>query len=226
MSKKSIDSNNIIEVIKGTIRGKIAVVFAVLGIIFLFAEFSVGASGISAFGPMILFELLAAWQLSSAANSIEKKQKAAADKKKEDKIARIKRSASKCVGDYLYVDEPNQLWCVPTVSTKQYAFSDLLDFDIVENGDVVWGGSLLGTAVGAMAGGLTGALLGASASKANEVCRSLQIKLSVNSIDRPNIYITLIDHEVRKNWDEYKKAVQAADEIVGVLKVIKARNER
>lgn len=226
MSKKSIDSNNILEVIKGTVRGKIAVVFAVLGIFFLFGEFSVGASGVSAFGPMILFELLAAWQLSSAANSIEKKQKAAADKKKEDKLARIKHSASKCVGDYLYVDEPNQLWCVPTVSTKQYSFSDLLDFDIVENGDVVWGGSVLGTAVGAMAGGLTGALLGASASKANEVCRNLQIKLSVNSIDHPNIYITLIDHEVRKNWDEYKKAVQAADEIVGVLKVIKARNER
>lgn len=226
MSKKSIDSDNIREVIKGTVRGKIAVFFAVLGIISLFWAFSIGASGISAFRPMIIFELLAAWQLSSAANSIEKKQKAAADKKKEDKLARIKHSASKCVGDYLYVDEPNQLWCVPTVSTKQYAFSDLLDFDIVENGDVVWGGSLLGTAVGAMAGGLTGALLGASASKANEVCRSLQIKLSVNSIDKPNIYITLIDHEVRKNWDEYKKAVQAADEIVGVLKVIKARNER
>ena len=226
MSKKNIDSNNIIEVIKGTIRGKIAVVFAVLGIILLFWAFSIGASGISAFRPMIIFELLAAWQLSSAAKSIEKKQKAAADKKKEDKLARIKHSASKCVGDYLYVDEPNQLWCVPTVSTKQYAFSDLLDFDIVENGDVVWGGSVLGTAVGAMAGGLTGALLGASASKANEVCRSLQIKLSVNSIDHPNIYITLIDHEVRKNWDEYKKAVKAADEIVGVLKVIKVRNER
>ena len=185
MSKKNIDSNNIIEVIKGTIRGKIAVVFAVLGIILLFWAFSIGASGISAFRPMIIFELLAAWQLSSAAKSIEKKQKAAADKKKEDKLARIKHSASKCVGDYLYVDEPNQLWCVPTVSTKQYAFSDLLDFDIVENGDVVWGGSLLGTAVGAMAGGLTGALLGASASKANEVCRSLQIASTTRTSTSP-----------------------------------------
>lgn len=226
MSKKSIDSNNIIEVIKGTIRGKIAVVFAVLGILFLFAEFSVGASGISAFGPMILFELLAAWQLSSAANSIEKKQKAAADKKKEDKIARIKRSASKCVGDYLYVDEPNQLWCVPTVSTKQYAFSDLLDFDIVENGDVVWGGSLLGTAVGAMAGGITGALMGATASKPNAICENLSIKLSVNSIDNPIIYIKLITSQTNKDWPDYKKAAAIAEEICGVLAVIKARNGR
>ena len=226
MSKKSIDSDNILEVIKSTVRGKIAVVLAVLGIIFLFAEFSVGAKGMSAFGPMILFELLAAWNLSSAANGIEKKQKAAVNKKKEDKLARIKRTASKCVGDYLYVDEPNQLWCIPSVSTKQYAFSDLLDFDIVENGDVVWGGSILGTAVGAMAGGLTGALLGASASKANAVCYNLSIKLSVNSIDNPIIYIKLITSETNKDWPQYKKAVAAAEEICGVLAVIKARNGR
>lgn len=226
MSKKNIDSDDIFEVAKGTIRGKIATVTAFLGVISFVMELAVGASFSSAIRPLILFEIFSIYLIWSAAESLDKKQKENANKKKEDKLARIKHSASKCVGDYLYVDEPNQLWCVPTVSTKQYAFSDLLDFDIVENGDVVWGGSLLGTAVGAMAGGLTGALLGASASKANEVCRSLQIKLSVNSIDHPNIYITLIDHEVRKNWDEYKKAVQAADEIVGVLKVIKARNER
>lgn len=226
MSKKNIDSDDIFQVAKGTIRGKIATVTAFLGVISFVMELAVGASFSSAIRPLILFEIFSIYLIWSAAESLDKKQKENANKKKEDKLARIKHSASKCVGDYLYVDEPNQLWCVPTVSTKQYAFSDLLDFDIVENGDVVWGGSLLGTAVGAMAGGLTGALLGASASKANEVCRSLQIKLSVNSIDKPNIYIALIDHEVRKNWDEYKKAVQAADEIVGVLKVIKARNER
>lgn len=226
MSKKNIDSDDIFEVAKGTIRGKIAIVTAFLGVISFVMELAVGASFSSAIRPLILFEIFSIYLIWSAAESLDKKQKENANKKKEDKLARIKNSASKCVGDYLYVDEPNQLWCVPTVSTKQYAFSDLLDFDIVENGDVVWGGSLLGTAVGAMAGGLTGALLGASASKANEVCKSLQIKLSVNSIDHPNIYITLIDHEVRKNWDEYKKAVKAADEIVGVLKVIKVRNER
>lgn len=226
MSKKNIDSDDIFEVAKGTIRGKIATVTAFLGVISFVMELAVGASFSSAIRPLILFEIFSIYLIWSAAESLDKEQKENANKKKEDKLARIKHSASKCVGDYLYVDEPNKLWCVPTVSTKQYAFSDLLDFDIVENGDVVWGGSLLGTAVGAMAGGLTGALLGASASKANEVCRSLQIKLSVNSIDHPNIYITLIDHEVRKNWDEYKKAVKAADEIVGVLKVIKVRNER
>ena len=144
----------------------------------------------------------------------------------DDKMQVIKSTQTKCVGDYLYVNEKMKTFCLPTEDFAQFNFSDLLDFEAIENGDVVWGGSVLGTAVGAMAGGLAGALLGASASKANEVCRSLQIKLSVNSIDHPNIYITLIDHEVRKNWDEYKKAVKAADEIVGVLKVIKVRNER
>ena len=226
MSKKNIDSDDIFEVAKGTIRGKIATVTAFLGVISFVMELAVGASFSSAIRPLILFEIFSIYLIWSAAESLDKEQKENANKKKEDKLARIKHSASKCVGDYLYVDEPNKLWCVPTVSTKQYAFSDLLDFDIVENGDVVWGGSLLGTAVGAMAGGITGALMGATASKPNAICESLSIKLSVNSIDNPIIYIKLITSQTNKDWPDYKKAAAIAEEICGVLAVIKARNGR
>lgn len=226
MSKKNIDSDDIFQVAKGTIRGKIATVTAFLGVISFVMELAVGASFSSAIRPLILFEIFSIYLIWSAAESLDKEQKENANKKKEDKLARIKHSASKCVGDYLYVDEPNQLWCVPTVSTKQYAFSDLLDFDIVENGDVVWGGSLLGTAVGAMAGGITGALMGATASKPNAICESLSIKLSVNSIDNPIIYIKLITSQTNKDWADYKKAAAIAEEICGVLAVIKARNGR
>ena len=226
MSKKNIDSDDIFEVAKGTIRGKIATVTAFLGVISFVMELAVGASFSSAIRPLILFEIFSIYLIWSAAESLDKEQKENANKKKEDKLARIKHSASKCVGDYLYVDEPNKLWCVPTVSTKQYAFSDLLDFDIVENGDVVWGGSLLGTEVGAMAGGITGALMGATASKPNAICESLSIKLSVNSIDNPIIYIKLITSQTNKDWPDYKKAAAIAEEICGVLAVIKARNGR
>lgn len=200
--------------IKETVRGKIALVIYIIGSVVLFTDYD--------FKLFFLFWLIATIILATVTTPKAMKRNSDAKSKKDV----IKSAQTKCVGDYLYVNEKMKTFCLPTEDFAQFYFSDLLDFEAIENGDIVWGGSVLGTAVGAMAGGLTGALLGASASKANEVCRSLQIKLSVNSIDHPNIYITLIDHEVRKNWDEYKKAVQAADEIVGVLKVIKARNER
>lgn len=213
--KKETTLKDIAQAIKETARGKIALFLFVLGIVEYLSEGRIT-------GLFLGIYLVAILLMASASSSLHMKQKRSDD----DKMQVIKSTQTKCVGDYLYVNEKMKTFCLPTEDFAQFYFSDLLDFEAIENGDVVWGGSVLGTAVGAMAGGLTGALLGASASKANEVCRSLQIKLSVNSIDHPNIYITLIDHEVRKNWDEYKKAVKAADEIVGVLKVIKARNER
>lgn len=222
--KRNIDSNNITAVIKNTTRGKLSVACAAVGIIVFFGNVSHGIG--KAVGPLALWLLFAGFLLSSAANSIEKSQMKEVQKKQEEKADRIKRSATKRIDDYIYIDEPNQLWCVPENGTRQYTFSDLLDYEVIDNGEVVVGGSVLGTAVGAMAGGLTGALLGASASKATDWCNELKIKLSVNDISTPTIEIPLIKKAALKDSNAYKNAVQTADEIAGVLKVIKARNGR
>lgn len=222
--KQSIDSNSITAVIKNTTRGKLSVVCAVVGILVFLGNISHGIG--KAIGLLMLWLLLAGLLLSSAANKIEKSKKEEIKKKQEEKADRIKRSSTKRIGDYIYIDEPNQLWCIPENGTRQYAFSDLLDYEVIDNGEVVVGGSVLGTAVGAMAGGLTGALLGASASKATDWCNELKIKLSVNDISTPTIEIPLIKKAALKDSNAYKKAVQTADEIAGVLKVIKARNGR
>lgn len=153
-------------------------------------------------------------------NAVSKKSVEADEKKI------LREDATKCVGDYLYVNEKFETFCVPSANYAQYKFSDLLDYEVIDNGEVVVGGSVLGTAVGAMAGGLTGALLGASASKATDWCNELKIKISVNDISTPTVEIPLIKKAALKDSNAYKKAVQTADEIAGVLKVIKARNGR
>lgn len=148
-------------------------------------------------------------------------------RKEEEKIVslkeEIKNSATKCIGDYIYVNERDQTWCVPSSSLRQYSFDELLGYSVIENGDEVAEGSIAGTVVGAMAGGFTGALLGASASKISSVCNNLGIKISVNDMDTPIIYITVLNKETKKKWDEYKKAVNTAEQITGVLSVIMAR---
>ena len=212
--KSETTLKDITQAIKETARGKLALILFVLGIVEYLSEGKIT-------GLFLGIYLVAILLMASASSSLRMKQKRSDD----NKMQVIKSTQTKCVGDYLYVNEDKKTFCLPTEDYAQFYFDDLLDYDVVSNGDVVWGGSVLGTAVGAMAGGLTGALLGASASKANEICTELKIKLSVNSINHPNIYITLIDHEVYKSTKEYKKAVEAADEIVGTLKVIKARNE-
>lgn len=215
----NVDTNSIISIIKGTIRGKIAVGCVIIAIISGFSDDDMHLT------RMIIWLLFAALFIGNAKKSIDKKRAADERSKTETALTAAKSSATKCVGDYLYVNENDQTWCAPSVSPRQYSFSELLDYSVVENGDDVVGGSLLGTAVGAMGGGLTGALLGATASKVSSVCSDLGIKISVNDIDTPIIYISLINSEVNKKWDQYKKAAANAEEIAGVLAVIKARNK-
>lgn len=212
-------TNNVIDVVKSTIRGKVAVLCSIIAIISAFS------SDDMRFAKAIIWFLIAAFLMVSAGKAIDKKREAEENARIAKELHSIKSTATKCVGDYLYVNETAHTWCAPTVSSRIYSFSELLDYSVVENGDDVVGGSLLGTAVGAMGGGLTGALLGATASKVSSVCSDLGIKISVNDIDTPIIYISLINSEVNKKWDQYKKAAANAEEIAGVLAVIKARNK-
>lgn len=204
-----------ISAIKSTVIGKIAAAIIVIAIILY-------ASGTQSLGGTIFIILIAEVLLAGVVGS----KRAEASEKESRKKHAIKDAQTKCIGDYLYVNEKNETFCVPSADYAQFYFSDLLDYQVIENGDVVFEGSLLGTAVGAMAGGLTGALMGASASKATGICKELKIKLTVNSINHPIIYITLIDSDTKKWYKEYKTAVETADEISGVLSVIKARNGR
>ena len=215
MKEKRGTLSEVISVIKNTVMGKISAAIIVIAVILYF-------SGKQSLVGTFFIILIAEVPLAAAVSS----KRSEANKKEARRKQAIKDTQTKCIGDYLYVNEKNGTFCVPSADYAQFYFSDLIDYQVIENGDVVFEGSLLGTAVGAMAGGLTGALLGASASKATGVCKELKIKLRVNSIDHPIIYITLIDSDTKKWYKEYKTAVDTADELSGVLSVIKARNGR
>lgn len=218
--------NDYIDLVVNTISGRIGIIFVGFAIYGIFCGVKNPRALLQNIVIAIALFFIAHLLFEKGRKKIANNPKLIKEQKLQNRLNALKRNATKCVGDYIYVDEPNQLWCVPENGAKQYAFSDLLDYEVIDNGEVVVGGSVLGTAVGAMAGGLTGALLGASASKATDWCNELKIKISVNDISTPTVEIPLIKKAELKDSNAYKKAVQTADEIAGVLKVIKARNDR
>ena len=92
----------------------------------------------------------------------------------------------------IYVDTKNKLWCYYNWLDKNIKISpykDLLDFEIIENGESViqgrTGSSLLGGAVL----GVAGAIAGASGSKRiSSQCTELSIKIAINDTSKPYIF--------------------------------------
>lgn len=143
---------------------------------------------------------------------------------------------------YLDVDEKRQLFNIPlfivhifsknTYKDRVYAFSDLVDFELIDNGiQVVTGNSLLGATVGGLTFGSAGAIVGANLSKkrVSQLCTSLSIKLILNSMEHNTEFIEFIgprsggDVE-RSSW-EYQDVYSIAQECLSVLALILKRNQ-
>lgn len=140
---------------------------------------------------------------------------------------------TKKIGNYLFIDENNKKWTVPQGLFKKtvnpqliHSYTDILNYELIEDGDIVSkggigralvGGTLFG-GVGAVVGGVTGR-------KNNEVCRLLQIKITLNNLNNPVEYITLIQGSFPKNSFTYNTAFNMAQQIMSVLQIICDNNK-
>lgn len=163
------------------------------------------------------------------ANDIENQIKELADKEEKRK-AKIKNfKTTKQIGQYIYLDENKQQWAIPTgIFSKSienstiYDYADIVDFELLEDGSsvskgglgrAVAGGLLFG-GVGAIVGGVTGG------KKAKQTCTNLKIKITVNDLRNPVIYITFITTEVKKDSMLYTNSYRIAQEIMSMLQVM------
>ena len=138
---------------------------------------------------------------------------------------------TKKIGDYLYIDETKEQWAAPKGLFRKkiksvYNYSDVLDYELFEDGDIlvkggigraIVGEALFGT-IGAIVGGMTG-------QKFKEVCTKLQIKITLNNIDNPTEYITLLSTETKKDSFIYKAAYNSAQEILSMFAIMCNMNE-
>lgn len=214
-----MDKDEILAIIKGTKYGKWAaacLVLAVIGIIeAVTGDMEVGPALSSA----VVCIIVAAVLLNIGKKRLSDPQKAA--------VPAPTFLPTKKVGKYLYVDENNKKFRVPCDKKNNdiYNYSELLDFECVEDGNTVSKGSVLNAAAGALVLGTVGAFVGAGAKKTKVTCHKLQVKISINNMQKPIAYINLLDFEVKKDSNIYKAALQNAEEITAVLSLIKSSNQ-
>lgn len=131
-------------------------------------------------------------------------------------------SPTRSVEKFFEIDEKNRLW---RWTATQYVFnySDIVDFELIQNGSsVVKGG--LGSAVmgGALFGGV-GAVVGSvvGKKKAVEEINEFRIKIVINDMLIPEAYINFIPNgKLKSNSFLFKAASISAQETLSLLTLI------
>ncbi|UYZ34963.1 SHOCT domain-containing protein [Clostridium beijerinckii] len=137
-------------------------------------------------------------------------------------------NTTKKIGAYIEFDDTQKKWLVPDgllgkkKNPKIYNYSDIVDYELLEDGEsiakgglgrAVAGGVLFG-GIGAIVGGVTGG------KKSKTVCTSLKIKITVNDINNPVVYLKFLSSETKKSSFIYKTAFNSAQECLSVLQLI------
>lgn len=165
----------------------------------------------------------------------ERAEKYQIQKEEERKEFEAKYKGFKLIAEYqkylLYVNEENKQFAL---KDDFYNFKDLISAEIVADDDVITtthtqkkasvGKALVG---GALFGG-AGAIIGGNAGKSKststnkKVCDKLQIKLTLNSIEKPIIYIDFIKGRTNKSsfLKTYQKAYDSAEHFLGIFQVM------
>lgn len=138
-------------------------------------------------------------------------------------------NATKKVENYIYINENKKQWALPSINflgkvkdLKVYDYSDIIDFELIEDGDSIAKGGLGRAVVGGLLFGGVGAIVGGTTGKkkSKQTCSKLQIKITLNKIDDPVVYIDYITTEYKKNGLVYKTSMKFAQETMSILQVI------
>lgn len=147
----------------------------------------------------------------------------------EAKLRAQNFNIEKQVGNHLtklYVDNTHKQWAIKEKGTatqvRIYKYSDLIDFELIEDRDSVIKGSAGRALVGGALGGTKGAVIGSAGSRAvKENVSLLEIKIRTNDFEHPQYTIEFISgFAVSKNSQLYKECMNNAQDVIGVLHYI------
>jgi len=128
------------------------------------------------------------------------------------------------------MNETTQQWTAYGKSTKEikiYNYSDLLEFEVFENGSSIAHGSAGSALVGGLLFGTVGAIVGSSiANSATATCTDFQLRIRVKNFSNPEIIIDLISgSDVPKVCEGYKIVTEFARKVVTNLTYIQNKND-
>ena len=126
--------------------------------------------------------------------------------------------------DFIKVDFDNKLFYLPLKGKREpfiYSFSDLINFELIEDGTTVskggFGSAVVGGALLGAAGMITGGILG---KKNKDVVSSLYISLSLNDPLLSHRTIEFISTDTKKNGMIYNISKKASELVVSTLERI------
>ena len=114
-----------------------------------------------------------------------------------------------------FVDDTSKKWTVKTFQNSYgiFSYDDLLDFEIIENNESIATATLNAIVIGGVF---------QTDKNITNVCSMMQIHISVDNLQSPNLVIPLVVTPVQENTTFYAKAVKDAHEISSTLTYILA----
>lgn len=131
---------------------------------------------------------------------------------------------TKLIGATIQFDDVNKKMLIPGSFSNQDVFNyrDVVGYELIEDGNTLTSGGLGRAVVGGVLFGGAGAVVGAVTGKKKnrEFCTNLKIKLTVNDMDQPVVYITFIHEKTKTSSTVYGSAYNNAQECLSVLQLI------
>jgi hypothetical protein len=136
----------------------------------------------------------------------------------------IEGRAIECELFNMGIDDTNKKVCIYSqdmLEPKFFNYSDIIDFEIYEDGKSVMKGRTGSAIAGGLLFGVAGAVIGASRSRnVNEICKTLQVRIYVNDLQKPEIIVNIINFDMDKNSHLYTACINQAKEIIAVLNYV------
>lgn len=133
-------------------------------------------------------------------------------------------SATDTVGKLLWVDRKNKRWCCPMSDSKSpdiFNFSDIVNFELSEDGITQQGGGAGAAAAGGLLFGGAGAIVGGNLGRKNKaVCSSMALRITVNSPLVFQVVTRLISTDTAKTNPLYKLMKDQGMKAVSLLEAI------
>lgn len=221
--------NELMEKIFKTKSGKIGIVFLILSALSLCTCFikieNIGTGILGCF----LFFFVSGCFLYKGRKEVEKNSDNISTDNYKTSVSIPKKEKfkpTKKVEKYIFVDDKHKKWCLPKSKQSKaiYNYSDILDYELIEDGGTVTSGSLGRAIAGGLAFGSLGSVIGGMSGKQKPTCHKLQIKITVKDMKHPALFINFIDYEVKKDSLIYKDCINSAQEIISLLQLMKTVN--
>jgi len=107
---------------------------------------------------------------------------------------------------------------------KEYLYSQIVSYELIENGESIISGGLGSAVVGGLLFGFGGAIIGGVTGErtSREKCVSLIIKITINDMSKPTIFLSFIDKysAVEKSSSKYNKITKQVHECLSALQLV------